>query len=205
MGYFEDRSTPRQQLLLALLRPVLSGIALLVVYYVLPLDRSGRGTAPALVVGLGVLAILIAWQVRAVMTAPSPRMRAVEALVTSIAFYIVLFAASYVAMSNRDPAAFTEPLDRTDALYFTITTLATVGFGDITAVSQAARIAITIQMVTGLVLLGLVIRLFLGAVQIGLRHAGEGDVGSASQAGGTAGPGNEDDTNGAGTDTGPTR
>jgi voltage-gated potassium channel len=205
MGSFEDRSTPRRQLLLALLRPVLSGAALLVVYYVLPLDRSSRGTAPGLVIGLGMLAILIAWQVRSVMTAPSPRLRAVESLVTSVAFYIVLFAASYVAMSSRDPAAFTERLDRTDALYFTITTLATVGFGDITAVSQAARIAITIQMVTGLVLLGLVIRLFLGAVQMGLRHAGESDIGSASQTGGTASSGEEDDANGAGTDTGSTR
>ena len=35
---------------------------------------------------------------------------------------------------------FTEPLTRTDAQYFTVTIFATVGFGDITAVTQTARV-----------------------------------------------------------------
>lgn len=164
----------------ALLRPILTGTALLVVYFALPLDRHSGGTVLALVVGLAALAGLVVWQVRAVSTAPWPRLRAVESLATSIPLYVVLFAGSHVTMSARDPTAFTEPLDRTDALYFTVTTLATVGFGDIAAVSQAARIAVTVQMVTGLVLLGLVIKAFLGAVTIGLRRSARGHTGHAT-------------------------
>jgi voltage-gated potassium channel len=152
-----------------LLRPVLTGAALLTIYYLLPLDRGGN--VAGFLVGLTALTVLVIWQVRAVTTAPSPRLRAVESLTTSIPLYIVLFAGSYVTMSGRDADAFSEPLDRTDALYFTVATLATVGFGDIAAVSEAARIAVIVQMVTGVVLLGVVVKVFLGAVQIGLRRA----------------------------------
>jgi voltage-gated potassium channel len=173
----------RGQRLWVLLRPALTGVALVVVYYTMPLDRDG--SIPALLVGLGALAALVAWQIRAVTMSPSPRMRAIEALATSIPLYIVLFAVSYATTSFWDSQAFTEELDRTDALYFTITTLATVGFGDITPVSQAARIAVTVQMVSGLVLLGLVIKAFLSAVEVGLRNA-EGSRAGHAEADGPA-------------------
>jgi hypothetical protein len=44
--------------------------------------------------------------------------------------------------------------DRTDALYFNISTLATVGFGDIHPAGQLARAAVTLQIVFNLVFLG---------------------------------------------------
>lgn len=155
-----------------MLRPVLTGTALLVVYYALPLDRSGAGPALALGVGLAALAVLVAWQVRAVAMAPSPRLRAAESLATSILLYVVLFAGTHTTLSVGDAGAYTEPLDRTDALYFTVSTLATVGFGDIAAVSGAARVTVTVQIVTGLLLFGLVVRAFLEAAELGLRRTG---------------------------------
>ena len=59
------------------------------------------------------------------------------------------------------------PLTRTDSLYFTVTVFATVGFGDITATSQTGRLLVTAQMILDLIVLGLGIRVFLGAVQRG--------------------------------------
>ena len=44
---------------------------------------------------------------------------------------------------------------------------ATVGFGDITATSQTGRLLVTAQMILDLIVLGLGIRVFLGAVQRG--------------------------------------
>ncbi len=44
---------------------------------------------------------------------------------------------------------------------------ATVGFGDITATSQTARVFVMAQMILDLIVLGLVVRVFLGAVQLG--------------------------------------
>ncbi|TRW45434.1 potassium channel family protein [Georgenia yuyongxinii] len=174
----------------ALVRPALTAVALVFVYYALPLDAHG-GTLPGLVAALAGLAVLLAWQVRAVQTAPSPRLRAVESLATSIPLFVVLFAAFYTTMSGQDESAFTEPLDRTDALYFTVTTLATVGYGDIAAVSHPARIAATVQIVAGLLILGGVVKLFGGAVRIGLRHAGLDEV-DEPRAGPAAGGGDHD-------------
>ena len=60
-------------------------------------------------------------------------------------------------------------MTRTDALYFTITIFATVGFGDITAVTQTARVVTMMQMLLDLIVLGLLIRLVLSAVQTSQR------------------------------------
>jgi voltage-gated potassium channel len=82
--------------------------------------------------------------------------RAGEALATTVDWFLLLFASAYVTMANANPASFsTHPLTRTDALYFTVTAFATVGFGDITAVSQSARLIVTGQMMLDLLVLGL--------------------------------------------------
>ena len=53
-------------------------------------------------------------------------------------------------MERASAASFTQPLTRTDALYFTVTVFSTVGFGDITAKSEAARIVLIVQMLADL-------------------------------------------------------
>jgi Ion channel len=59
---------------------------------------------------------------------------------------VTLFASAYITMANANPANFsTHPLTRTDALYFTVTVFTTVGFGDITAASQSARLVVARQ------------------------------------------------------------
>jgi voltage-gated potassium channel len=92
--------------------------------------------------------------------------RAITALAATVPLFLLLFAASYFLMAQADPANFsTEVLTRTDALYFTVTIFSTVGFGDITATSQNARLLVSAQMIMDLLILGLGIRVFVGAVQ----------------------------------------
>ena len=55
-------------------------------------------------------------------------------------------------------------------MYFTVTVFSTVGFGDITAVSQPARLLVTSQMILDLVVLGLGIRVLVGAVEVGRKQ-----------------------------------
>ena len=50
-------------------------------------------------------------------------------------------------------------------MYFSSTIFTTVGFGDITAKSEAARLVVTLQMWLNLVFLGLVVRLVVNAVK----------------------------------------
>ena len=50
-------------------------------------------------------------------------------------------------MAALSAGNFSQPLNHTDALYFTVTVFATVGFGDITATTEAARLVVTGQMI----------------------------------------------------------
>ena len=87
---------------------------------------------------------------------------------------LVVFASTYWIVAAQQAGAFTEPLNRTDGLYFTVTVFSTVGFGDITPVSQLARVLVTVQMLVGLVTVGLIAKLVVGAVQVAVaRRAAE--------------------------------
>jgi hypothetical protein len=70
-------------------------------------------------------------------------------------------------MAALSARSFSQPLNHTDALYFTVTVFATVGFGDITATTAAARLVVTGQMIIDLIILGLGARVILGAVSRG--------------------------------------
>jgi ion channel len=152
----------------ALLRPLLTVTALVVLYYLLPLDRwhdpidivAIAGGLLA-VVGIGVL------QVRAILRARYPAVQAIESLAVAVPLFLLLFAAGYSLMSSASPGAFTEPLDRTDAIYFTVTVFATVGFGDIAPVTESARVVVTLQMVGDLLVLGVLLQAVVGAVKLG--------------------------------------
>ncbi len=157
---------PRRMIVRAVLRAVGSTVALVAIYYLLPLDRSATGAAATmLAIGLVVLIGLVAFQVRSIIASPFPGLRAVEALATSVPLFLLLFAATYVVMTTISASNFSQPLTRTDALYFTVTVFATVGFGDITAKTEAARLVVTGQMIIDLIIIGIGARIVLSAVQ----------------------------------------
>lgn len=146
------------------LRAAGSTSALVAIYYLLPLDTSITWAAiTILAVWLIVLIVMVAFQVRWILTSPFPGLRAIEALATSVPLFLLLFASAYVVMAKISGSNFSEPLSRTDALYFTVTVFSTVGFGDITAKSQAARRVVTAQIIADLVILGLAIKAIVGA------------------------------------------
>ena len=103
-----------------------------------------------------------------------PAVQAVEALAVAVPLFLLLLAAGYSLMSSASPGAFSEPLDRTDAIYVTVAVFATVGFGDIVLVTESARVVVTLQMVGDLLVLGVLLQAILGAVKLGRarrRHA----------------------------------
>jgi voltage-gated potassium channel len=157
-----------RRVLVTLLRALGSTVALVAIYYLLPLDHTSISVAVGmLVVGLLGLVGLVAFQVRAIIRATFPALRAVGALATSAPLFLLLFAGTYFVIGQVSAANFSEPLTRTDALYFTVTVFATVGFGDITATTQGARVLVTGQMVAGIVIIGLGARIIVDAVKRG--------------------------------------
>ena len=154
----------------SLLRSLLVSVVICAGYFLLPLRLDGSVAVLGLVGGLIVVGILLAWQIREIARSPYPRLRAVGALATSVPLFLAVFATAYFLMGRAQPANFSEPLTRLDAAYFTVTVFATVGFGDIVAVSESARAVATVQMIGDLVIVGLVARTLIGAVQHSLRH-----------------------------------
>jgi voltage-gated potassium channel len=133
-------------------------------------------TLVRLVAVLLALAVVIAVQVRSVVSANYPELRAIEGLVTAITVLLVSFALFYLGLATVDPAHFSRPLTRVGAFYFAVTVLATVGFGDITAQSDVAQLIVTVQMLLDLVLIAVVVRVFAAAARAGVtrREAGRG-------------------------------
>ena len=166
----------RRLIIGAVLRGLLITTVLVTLYYLLPLDRPwDSGTAVRLLIDLLVFAAAAVWQVRAIGGSRYPAMRAFEVLGLIIPFYLLVFASTYFLMERASAASFTQPLTRTDALYFSVTVFSTVGFGDITAKSETARVVLIVQMLADLALLGAGVRVLLGAVRRGQqRRSGAG-------------------------------
>jgi hypothetical protein len=159
----------------AVVRAIGSMAVILAVYYLLPFGRSATwGTVAPLIIGLVLLVALAAYQVWVITHSPFPALRALEALATSIPLFLVLFASTYYVMSRISLDSFRDELSRTDALYFTVTVFATVGFGDITAKTESARLVVTGQMMADLVALGLGLRIITGAVTRGQQRKNAG-------------------------------
>lgn len=150
------------------LRVMAITVVMLVVYALVPThDVSSVETVVRLLGCLLLFFAAVVWQVRSITRSERPVERAVETLVTVLVLLLVIFAYTYVALSTSSVESFTESIDRVDGIYFTSTVLATVGFGDISPVSTTARVVVTLQMVTNLVVLGAVARVILRAAQEG--------------------------------------
>ena len=150
------------------LRALGSTAVLVAVYYLVPLDHTPTWiAATVLVTGLAAFAALVVFQARWIIRSRFPGLRAVEALATSPPLFLLLFSGTYVVMAAVSAGSFGGKLTHTDALYFAVTVFATVGFGDITAKSEGARLLVTGQMVTDLIILGIGVKIILGAVTRG--------------------------------------
>lgn len=149
-----DRASRRHVFLVAAIRLAAFLAMLIFLFSAIPIGGFNEDNPAAAWIRLaGILLVFLSalvLQLRMIVAAEVPQVRAAEAVVETILMFLFLFAFLYTSMSVTDPLAFTEPLSRMDALYFTTVTFATVGFGDITPVSQLARAVVTVQMIAGL-------------------------------------------------------
>ena len=110
-----------------------------------------------------VCAVVYVWyfrrQLKRIKRSKFPQLAAVEALILIATMFLAVFAAIYVMQSTANPAAFSEPLDHFNAYYFALTILATVGFGDITPVTTAARATAMVQMAIDIAFIAVLVRI----------------------------------------------
>jgi voltage-gated potassium channel len=160
-----DKPTRRRAVLRTTVSIVLTWFVTFSIYFVLPLEREIQGIVVQLVLGVLAFVGIAAWQTVRIVRSKVPALQAIEALGVLGAFFIVLFATTYLAIGTARPESFTQGLDHMASLYFTITVLATVGFGDISAVTPVARAIVSTQMILDLVLLAGVARVVVSAAQ----------------------------------------
>lgn len=142
--------------------------AILLAYFALPpgkLDPVSAARALLLVgLAIGLLMLLYARGLRRVSGSARPVMRVLSMLIVFFVVLVVLFSYVYLSMEARMPGQIPGLDSHIDALYFTVTMLTTVGFGDIAPAGQTARAVATGQMVFNLVFLGVAVR---AAVRVG--------------------------------------
>ena len=164
-----DPKGRRKVLAAAVARTVLTIAALVTLYYVMPVHEAWRlASGLRLLATLALFSALLVWQIRKILNAKHPGVRAIEALAVTVPIFLLLFAGTYYLMSVYGAGNFNQDdLTRTDTLYFTVTVFSTVGFGDITATSETARLVVTLQMILDLVILGVGINALLHAAKVG--------------------------------------
>jgi voltage-gated potassium channel len=132
---------------------------LLVGYYLLPLD--GRGWVIGVLLALAAPVALVpvaAHQVRHILVCERPLASTIRALVVVPTVLTLGFAAAYYAVEGHNPGQIEGLETKTDALYFSLTMLSTVGFGDVHAVGQIGRVLASLQMVVDIALFGFVLQ-----------------------------------------------
>lgn len=123
-------------------------LGMLAVYAVLPVPG---GEAPPLlswlvfVAGISTLGWVAVALVRHERQSPGEAGIRIETVVALLYAVLVFFSLVYLGLAAR-PGQFEDLHNRVDALYFTMATLATVGYGDVHAVGTAARAVVTAQM-----------------------------------------------------------
>ena len=182
-----------------LVRTGLTVGGLLALYAVIPVpghQESLQLTVVLALVGLAVLTyafLTLADRARRSTEEASVR---IEAVVAVLYAFVVFTSLVYLAIASN-PGQFTGLHTRVDALYFTMSTIATVGFGDVHATGQVARTVVTVQIFLDLIFVGLMARIILPSV-VNSRARARDAAGSraGSEAGSEAGDGADDEAGG---------
>ena len=150
----------------SVVRVIAVTLALVGLYATAPLDHPTHGDdVLRLILALLGYCIVVAFQISAVARSSFPGLRALEAVAVSVPLLIFMFASVYLLLGHEGQGNFNESLNHVDGVYFAMTVFSTVGFGDIAATSETARMVVTVQMVLDLFFLGVVARVLFGTVQ----------------------------------------
>ena len=129
---------------------------MLIIFYTVPVnthDSTGRVAASVLftLVGVAALAWAIFEQVRRQLHS---RSEDIHTLLMLLPLAAMVFALGFFLLEEHSPSQMSGLSTRTDALYFTLSTLTTVGYGDVTAHGQLARGLVILQLVFNAVFVG---------------------------------------------------
>ena len=181
-----DGFTPKQRhraLLRVTARTTLTIAVLITLYaFMAPEDLAYGNVGARLIICVVIFIGVLVAQFFAIMRDPTPELRAGSAMIVAVTLLVLMFSMAYASLAVSHPEWFSQPIDKSSAIYFTVTILGTVGFGDITAVSTTARWVVTTQMILDLTLVVALGRVLVTAARAGRqrqhRKASEGAAGA---------------------------
>jgi hypothetical protein len=161
-----DRAQRHRAIIQTAATVTLAWVLVLLAYYLVPFAHlNGTRSVLRLASVVALVGAVLAMQIRRISKAELPELRAVEALAIVVVIFLTGFSIVYLNLSHGTQATFTQALDHTRALYFTISVFSTVGFGDITPRTDTARLIVSAQMLLDLVIIGTVVRLIFNAAR----------------------------------------
>ena len=144
-------------------------VLLTVGYYLLPLrvpwgDAVSAGRLAGSLLAWAALVVLLRAESRRSRLRQEPRYHRVQQLLTALYLLVLAFALLYVVTVTVAPEQFAGMANRTDALYFSVTIMGTVGFGDVHAALTPSRLMVTAQMLFNLIYLGTALRVLSAGI-----------------------------------------
>jgi voltage-gated potassium channel len=137
-------------------RTGLTCLALLVFYFAVPIKAAAEDNVNIGVrVVISIVALLgltygIRWQLLRQLSRPDAPL---GGLVIGVVAGVLFCALIDYGIAVHAPGQFVGLTSRIDALYFALATLFTVGFGDITASGQVARVVMCVQMLFNVIVI----------------------------------------------------
>jgi voltage-gated potassium channel len=154
-------------------RSLLGLVAILVVYFTAPVEGDKSVVRLVLDIAITIAAVAVVVMVtgrefRRMQVGESLRLTGAQLLIV-LEIVLVVFSGLYYTMARHGTHEMSGLHTRVDALYFTATTIATVGYGDIHSVGQLARVVNTVQLVFDILFIAIFVRLL--ATATGQRQA----------------------------------
>jgi voltage-gated potassium channel len=142
----------------SLARVAAASALLLAAYYVVPVEPGVHGwrlvvRSLSSVLGVVVAAWLAIRQVHRQLRAAGDEEPPLAGLAIALVGGVAAFALADYVLAMSAPDQFAGLRTRTDALYFALGTLLTVGYGDVHAQGQAARLLVSAQMLFNIAVL----------------------------------------------------
>jgi len=129
-------------------------------YFLIPVSVSDAPIGTLLGAAVGVLSLAaITLVIVNEARRAERRLRPVH-LLLAFELVLVIFSFGYYLLALKLPGEFSGLHTRLDALYFSLTTMSTVGYGDIHAGGQLARLLVTRQLGCNLVFVAALVGLF---------------------------------------------
>jgi voltage-gated potassium channel len=163
------RKSEHHPLLTALAHTTLVLLLLTIGYYLLPLrapwgDGVSAGRLAGSLVAWTLLLLLLRAESRRSRERQERAYHRVQQLLTALYVLVLSFAVLYVVTETVSPGQFAGLANRSDALYFSVTIMGTVGFGDVHAAGTPARLMVTVQMLFNLIYLGTALRVLSAGI-----------------------------------------